>query len=522
MFRDAFAVGLKTIRTLMPRFMGGVSPYDANKFSQFYPLLDDLNFDQDQMLSLADLDTLRTASRSIYSNFAPVAGAIHDKATTSVGQHWIPIYYGDNHNWGVVATNWLKEFFKILDVRGGGIYNFINNQWIGSVTIDRDGEYFIIPVVNPDTKWPSFQWLEGHACGSRTGGDYGERFDGLTFWNGVWRNDSGRPIYYNFLAPNPENDRIIPAQNVIHVYDPKWFSQGRGVAAIVQGLLDWKDVKRFRDNEKIASDIFSSLTIIERNATGKPDLTKGYFTSTTVPGSTTTTADGTVVTAAKKLVVEQYLKGAIRYIRANSKNGLEAFHHSRPPKEAMDFSEAIMRGAFSGMDWPIEHAYKWDGAGTAEARAITNKCERAVNRRQALLLYPAMRVLQTAVAAAASGGFIPPAPLDWYKWGFAMPPKMSNDAYREAAQDREDYKIGFITLREIYANRGQWWVDHIDERFVEEEYLDTKSEETGVPLERVSMRTPNGNVVGDPQATLDPQQQDDASKGKKQKAVAQK
>lgn len=156
---NPLANGLLAIRSLLPRYMGGVSPFEANRYSAQYPLDDNLNFDQDEMLSLADLDTLRSASRSIYANFAPVAGAIHDKATTAVGNHWLPIYYGDNHKWGIAATTWLKEYFKILDVRGSGIYNFNHNQWVGSITLDREGEYFIIPITNA-SGWPSFQWLE--------------------------------------------------------------------------------------------------------------------------------------------------------------------------------------------------------------------------------------------------------------------------------------------------------------------------------------------------------------------------
>jgi hypothetical protein len=499
-------------------WLGGPSPYEATKQSQFYPTDDNFNFDQDQMLDLASLDTLRSAARSIYGSFSPVAGAIHDKATTAVGQHWIPIYYGDNHKWGVQATNWLKEYFKILDVRGGGTFDFLRNQYIGSVTLDREGEYFIIPIVNPATGWVSFQWLEAHTCGSRFGVDtYSERFPGLVFLNGVWRNPFGRPVAYNFIGPTPELDRVIPADRVIHVYDPKWFSQGRGVASIVQGLLDWKDIKRFRDNEKTASNVFSALTLVERNATGKPDLTKGYFTQRTASAQPVATdADGSVTaTAAKKLVIEEHLRGAIRYIRAGTKNGIEAFTAgNRPPEQVIKFQESIMRGAFSGMDWPIEHAYSWQGAGTAEARAITNKCQRSVQQRQRVLLYPAMRVIQTALAVASSNGFIPAAPVDWYKWGFALPPKMTNDQYREAQQDREDYKIGFITLREIYANRGEWWVDHIDQRFVEEVYLDDASERFDIDVARVRMLTPNGNPVEQDAATA--QEEDDKSKGRAQ------
>ena len=472
------------------------SLYRTGDGDKHYANVPEFDVSHDELLELADLSLLRSAGREIYGSMPMVAGAMHEKATNSVGQHWLPIYSGKDKEWGRAATAWLKEYLKVMDVRGMP-HSFVNNHWVGSVTLDRDGEYFILPLnVNG---FPRFQFIEGHRCDSRyglAGGADVDRFPGLTFSNGRWVNAEGRPIFFRILGKTEKDDRIIPARNIIHVYDPRWFSQGRGVPSIVQGILDWKDTKKFRENTKTAANVFSSLTIVEKNATGKPNKAADYFQSKDSANS-----DGT----EKKLLIEEYLKGSIRYIRANGKDDIQSFKYDTPPSEMTNFIDSIMRGGFAGMDWPFEQAIDMRGLGTAQVRAITNKVQRSVNRRQYTLNYPAARMLTFALALASKSGIIPKLPLDWYKWKFAMPPKMTADAYREASQDREDYKLGFVTLEEIYSKRGEWWVDHVDGRFSEEVYYDEKSEETGIDMGRVRMLTPNGNPV-----TVEQQEQDAA------------
>ncbi len=484
--------------------------YEATRPSGYYDSTPDFNLSHDEMIDLADLETMRSAGREIYSNFALVAGAVHERATTATGQHWLPIYYGKDAAWGKLATEWLKEYFKVLDARGQP-HTFVGNQWTGSKSLDVDGEYFILPLINKATGWPSFQYLDGHAVGSRFINDDDQRFPGLKFTNGIWRTKFGRPVAYRLLADDPADDRIVKAKNIIHVYDPKWFSQGRGVPSIIQGILDWKDVKKFRENTKTAANVFSSLTVVEKNTEGKADTTRDYFRKQATGETNETTG------AEKNLVVENYLRGAIRYIKSGGGNDIQAFKYDTPPHQVVTFIDSILRGGFSGMDWPIEQAYDMSGLGTAQVRAITNKCQRSTNRRQHTLNYPAARKIKFALAAAANGGFLPTPPVDWYKWGFAMPPKMTTDAYREAAQDREDYKIGFITMKEIFAKRGEWWVDHIDQAFDEELYFDEKSNETGITVERVRMLTPNGNAVEE----KDSQDQKDSAQDKKDSKTKQ-
>jgi len=466
--------------------------YEASRTDQYHTTPPDLQFNYDELIDLAEWDTLRNCGREVYSNFSPVAGAVHEKADNAIGQHWIPIYYGDDREWGKRATQFLKEAYKVLDVRGQP-FDFTNNLWLGSKSLDVDGDYFIRPLLTK-TGFPQFQFLEAHNIGDRYGLDESllEKVPGATrFSNGVFFDSANRPIAYYFMTGRINDpvytDKIIPASDMIHVFDPVAYSQGRGVPGLVYGLLDWKDVKKFRENEATAQVAFSALTVLEKNAGGKPDLMQERFSNT----ATTKDDDSTA-----SLVVEKYLRGAVRYIKANGKNELEAFHHQRPPKEAVTFMEHIMRGAFVGIGWPYEQAYDIKGLGTAAVRSITNKCQRSINRRQKVLHYPAAKIITFAIAAASNAKMLGrTTPPDWFKWKFALPPHMTADQHREAAQDRDDYRLGFITLEEIYAKRGEWWVDNVDQRFAEEMYYNEKVLSTGIPIERVRMLTPNGNPV---------------------------
>lgn len=422
-----------------------------------------LNADQKDLLSAFDHTELLNLCRHIYNSFPVLQGGIDDKANTVTGTGWGPQFEGRDINWGDPAENWLINHFKICDVRGRP-YDLANNIHLMGVTLDRDGEFFIL-MVKGSGGYPMFQFIESHRIGNRyhntSYGDYQVR-------NGIAYNAFGRPVAYHFLADDKDNDRWLPARDVCHVYDPKWFSQGRGVSPIVFGVLDWLDVSDTRENEKVAQRIFSALTLKAKNEQGKPDTFTQRFGKS---GAVTKAPDG----AESKDLVEEFKSGLIRYFKINSED-MEAFNSgNRPSSDQRAFEQSILRGAFAGIGWSYEQAVDASGLGGANVRRDIAKNQRSVERRQMVLLYPWTRMTGYSIAVAINLGLLPAHP-EWWMFIPQLPPKMTADAGNEAKIEQDEFLLGMLTMRRYCSRRGEWWLDVRTEKEVEIDDLLTRSE----------------------------------------------
>ena len=219
-------------------------------------------------------------SRYIYaSGGGMVAGAVHKKADYTIGDAWTPQYTGADPAWRRIAEPTVWGMCRGIDIRGLP-YSWNRCAWLSSVCLDRDGDVFIVLTTDPDDGQPKLQFLEAHRIGTPPKGmntstvqAEGGQYAGRKILNGVVYDQYDRVIAFNLL-PQVTNSAakleytFLPAASVIHIFDPRWFSQGRGTPSVSYGILDWYDISEIRDAEKIAVKVNSSDALIEKNETG--------------------------------------------------------------------------------------------------------------------------------------------------------------------------------------------------------------------------------------------------------------
>jgi hypothetical protein len=92
------------------------------------------------------------------------------------------------------------------------------------------------------------------------------------------------------------------------------------------------------------------------------------------------------------------------------------------------------------------------------------------------------------IADAITKGLLP-SNEDWARCDFIGPSKLTIDAGREMAQEREDVARGLMTRRDHYGNRGRSWRRETDQVFEEIDYILDRAksiaEEHGIPVETV-------------------------------------
>lgn len=382
-------------------------------------------------------------SRKLFANLGPAQGAIVDKAMYAVGRQWLPVFVGIDKAWGDKATEWLvNEWYPICNVRGS-MYNFQTDLFLESVAADRDGDFGIY-LTEFDGGYPAIQSIPAHRIGSpeavRDDRVIEGAYAGLRIENGVVYNVVGRPVAYHVLADDPADNQYVSARDLIHVFDPLWFDQGRGLPGFTHALLDLRDMMATQGFEKQALMLASSIGLLEYNEEGGPDQSD--------PSVALSVSQQTGNIPA--IYTEMLDGGATRYFRANGGGKLESFQFDRPAASWHNLQDRLLRNSFAGLSWPYELAWDSSKIGGANVRLVTAKARRTIEDRQDLLRRPARIKVRYAVSKAVNLGILPPSD-DWWKWEFTLPPSISVDNGRDAQQTREDYKLGLVNMGELQA-----------------------------------------------------------------------
>jgi len=400
----------------------------------------------DELIPDHDRATLASLSRRLFTNMGVPRAAIRQKANYSVGQAWVPKYLGPDREAGDAVEKWLeKAFLPVCDVRGG-IHDWHCLLNLVSVAIDRDGEAFVLLTYEGKRDRARLQHIPSHLVGTKNADEQENkvskgRFKGRPIRDGIIYNGRRRPIAYRISTGQENEDFIeIPARSVVHVYDPTYQEQGRGLPSFTHALEDLKHCLKSTEDERVRQGMLSSLGLIEHNELGGPDLND----PANVLGSGDTSDDG--------LSITDFEGGKIRYFEAGSGSKIEQIKHESPGQIWESFHDRMIRAALAGADWPYSLAWKPAGQGTAE-RAEVERARRAIESRQNLLWFLAMRSITFAVSVGVEKEGLPQLE-NPMAWTFSMPPRLTVDDGRELKSQMEAWRTGAVNISDIVEARG--------------------------------------------------------------------
>lgn len=409
--------------------------------------------DISDLVPATDRNTLQSHARRIYLNFGPIKNAINQRSMYAVGRAFLPIYRGKSKDWGRTATDWLVEtFYPIGDTRGG-MHDFRTNMFTWSSSIDVDGEIFIL-LTETENGFPRYQGIPSHRIATPQGVSEGQRIRGGTIQDGIVYYSTGAPKEYAFVDKDGKLSEWILAENMIHLFDPEWQYQGRGLTALTHCINDCRDMIQSTDWERLAMLQMSSISLIEYNENGGPDMDDPFTTLSQVG------------TNGKSLTVESMDGGTVRYFKSNSGGKIETLVNNRPGNPFLDFHDRLLKSAFAGLHWPYAfYNGHGVGGGTAQRTEIA-MAQRSIEDRQDLLFYAAKRIVGYAVAKAMKRGDLPQDP-EWYRWEFSTPPKLTIDDGRVTKELETMWRMGAANMRDIVSMRGKTLESHLEERAAE-------------------------------------------------------
>jgi capsid protein len=440
-----------------------------------------------ELVPARDRKTLVSFSRRLYLNEGILLGAIQQKAMYAVGRSWQAQSKSTDREFARQAEDIINdEWYKICDVRGGQ-NTFQTNLYTTSCAIDRDGEAFIL-LTKTDNDYPRIQQIPCHRIANPNNMSDGKILTGThkgrTLIDGIVYSN-GAPLAYCFLDEKGSLLQYLESQNVVHIFDPSWQEQGRGLPAFTHALNDLRDSLQSHEWERYAQLMLSSIAMVEHNETGLPDADDN---ENVINGESTTTERG--------IISESYQGGQVRYFAAKSGGKLETIKNDRPGDMWESFQNRIYRKALAGINWPYSMVWHATGQGTAE-RADLGRAQRAVEDRQDLLEYAANRIVNYVTAKFVKLGRLPAAD-NWYKWKFTYPKKITIDDGRVSKELIEMWKGGFLNPQDILGYLGKSTDEHLNERIaylVEQKTKQKAVNESnlGIRIEdrEMAMLTPN-------------------------------
>lgn len=399
-----------------------------------------------QLVPATDRIRLMSQSRRIYLNFGPIQNAIVQRSTYSVGRAFVPQYKGDDDDFGQEATSWLTNIFYGIGDSRGGMHDMKTNLYGWSTALDVDGETFIL-LTETANGFPKYQSIPSHRIATPNKMADGPMRGG-TLQDGIVYYPSGEPKEYAFLDKDGKFSEWIPASNIIHLYDPNWQMQGRGITALTPCINDCRDIIQSTEWERLAMMQMSSISLIEYNDNGGPDSDDPQ---NVLIGGTDCTSP---------MTVQSMDGGTVRYFRSNSGGKVDTLVNNRPGNPFLEFHDRLLKSSFAALNWPAAFYYgHGPGGGTAQRMEIA-MAQRSIEDRQDVLFYAAKRIIGYALAKAMKRGDLPKSS-DWWKWSFSTPPKLTIDDGRVMKELESAYKLGFKSASDITAAMGNEYTDVI-------------------------------------------------------------
>lgn len=479
--------------------------------------------DFEKLIPDLDRQFIVSGSRRLFQNFGPWSTPMVQKADNVIGRAWSPKFLGEDKEWGKEAVDWLaNQWYGNCDVRGRA-WDFKTLLWLDSVAVDRDGD-FLIYLTEAASGYPLTQRISCNRIGQRMSGvsrgqsgysivEDGD-FKGLRISHGVIRDKFDRAIAYRILGDLPTEDKDILADRCIHVFDPLWHDQVRGIPSGAAAIKAIYGSLTATEREQMNQLVRSSFALVEYNETGGPDLSDPSVTAGT---------DATA-TAAASPTIESLAGGMIKYFRSNSGGKMEAVDNNNPSGEWDRFQDRVIRTHAAAINWPYELYWKSGEVNAALVRNIQERARMSVEDRQDTIKSPALFQIRYAIAKAIKVGILPKPKnaSDWWKWDFQMPRKFSIDAGKEAAQRREDYKIAFRSRTSIASEAGddaeKTEDEKIEEAFRYEKKIRAREAAEGFTIDRRQfvMMGPNEMAPVEESEPPEPKKKDDTEDDEEQ------
>lgn len=428
--------------------------YSFPNYGKFRPRFYTLG-DSSQGVDTLSRELVVRWSREMYSQLPFIPAAINALAEYSVGDTYVPEYYGENKEWWKIAKDWLMEsFYPNCCVRGND-YDFQTCLNLESKLIDVDGDYLVIYGI--DKGFPRFQIIQNNRIKSNnldnqmiTTGPYA----GTILSDGVYYTMQGKAVAYNVAnAGNLVNNMVSQTDDAVYstknsrlVYDAKYIDKSRGIPSIGAAILQALSIQELDQYLMEKIKIESTVALVEKTPSGEAPL---ELQNTLEALNQQGTEYGSFTVPPNTHAVDIVQGSSIRYIHAEG-GDLQTLNSNSPANETAEYMLRLESQILSTLGVPHQLIYSTDKVGGRITSGIGEIFRSAIRRRQKIVDKRAKFCLVWALNVAMEQGLIPDnRDENIYKYiEFSHPKDFSLDAKYDADIVINNLNNGISTLND--------------------------------------------------------------------------
>jgi capsid protein len=363
----------------------------------------------------------------------------------------------------VEHQNYFRDWAVRCDLTNRYNLGQIQAMWMSGALVD--GDSFGILTNDPKTGVPKLQILESHRVGSPSA-----KFDPNNV-DGAYLGTYGEITGWNVYTDGDTKDRYVPVQSMLQVMEFERPSAVRGYPVLQSSLLSVQDQLEIYELEKAACRAASDHVMLLKKQGGVlQDDPASKFS-----GDYNSCEKMASQMGGKVLVVDQ-------------NEDFSQVQNNRPSPAWIGMMTAIERDIVRLL--PYEYQVDPSKIGGASVRLVASKVSRWAAKWQSILIDNLDRVYDYVIADAIAKGKLPDDP-DFNRKSWITPRDITVDAGREAAQDREDLKMGLTTAQAILGKKGMTYDEVLEQLAVEAEKRIEKSKKRNLPLWMLYQTTNN-------------------------------
>jgi hypothetical protein len=437
---------------------------------------------------------LMDGSCDLADNSPFFSGLFERLVTYVIGTGIWPQSDSGDSEWDKLVDDQFQSDVEDCEVRGGVSWATLQQQAYRTEIKQGDcGEI----LTNDEQGNPKVLAVEGRDIGDRWGVTTSK-----DLFDGVRIGPRGERLGYVLTSEDPLGTSItipVSADWFVHHFNPLRPGQLRGIPLLASALNTGRDVHDILNLEKLAVKDASSKTDIIKTESGQFDPEEAYNAG----GATSDGSDG----EDRANYYRKIFGPEARYIKRE--DSWEAYKSDRPGPAWQGFMDFLSQTICLAARIPPSVLLQIK-VGGADTRRDLAAAARVFEAEQHRLAGQWARVRNFFVLRRIEDGTLKGAPPTWRRVSWQFPKAITVDAGREAQQDREDVRGGFMSEQEYQGRWGANWRKHRDQ--VELETRDriqrakAVSEAENVPFD-VALRMLGTPQDQQPPAQLPPQQQ---------------
>jgi lambda family phage portal protein len=386
-----------------------------------------------------------------------------------------------SEDWNQAAKEWFDEWSKFCDLTSLQTFSTIQSLVARSWFID--GEIFILKTngesrdkkTGEPNKRPRIQLIESHRVATPSNLSASE---GRKIIDGIEIDDRGRPVAYHVRDGfDEESYRRIPAERIIHVFEPSRAGQYRGLPFLYPVLNDLHDLDDLEILEmRAAKDAAEKSTFI---TTASGELNADVLRSERY-GQSTQNSSGTDTSINRTKFIRDAIGGRVAALKIGET--VEQFIPNRPSVAAQWYWDYLTSKICAGTGISKLLVYPWSMQGTV-TRADLDVMNGFFRSRSGVLASAFVQVWEYVIGWAIGNDprVADGLPADWRNVTTRAPRSVNVDVGRNSAATIAEYEAKLRTADSIFSELGCDWRQEFKQIAKEEAFKMALEKQFGLP-----------------------------------------